>query len=150
MRLSEDWMQAVIAHEIEGIEVVDLQEAGNRARRILRVFVDHPDGVTHDMCVRVSDIVSSALDEINYSDGPYSLEVSSPGIERVLKKPAHFRAQVGKKVYVKTSVPLVGRKVWQGILREVREDSIVVVEGTQEVEIEFANVANAHLVFEFK
>jgi ribosome maturation factor RimP len=149
VKLSEEWVQAVIAHQLEGIEVVDLEEAGSRIHRIIRLYVDRPGGVTHEVCARVSEVVGQALDQIDYADGPYSLEVSSPGIERVLKKREHFEAQLGNKVYVKTFAPVGGRKVWQGILREVRGDGIVVVDGAHEAEIGLANVAKAHLVFEF-
>ena len=62
-------------------------------------------------------------------DGSYTLEVSSPGLERPLTKRSHFEAQVGKKVYVKTRLPVEGSKVWQGVLREVRDEEIVVEDG---------------------
>ena len=150
MKLNEEWLQSVILHQIEGVELVDLEEAGNRAHRIVRLYIDHPGGVTHDLCSRVSEVVGAALDETDYAEGPYSLEVSSPGIERVLKKQAHFEAQVGQKVYVKTFAPVEGQKVWQGILREVRGDSVIVDDGAHEAEIGLGNVAKAHLVFEFK
>ena len=78
--------------------------------------------MTHDLCARVSAAVGRALDEVDAFEGAYTLEVSSPGIERPLRKRSHFEAQVGKKVYVKTSQPVEGSKVWQGILLEVVED----------------------------
>ena len=150
MKLSEEWLQSLMVDHIAGVELVDLEEAGNRAHRIVRLFIDYPGGVTHELCIRVSEVVGAALDETDYAEGPYSLEVSSPGIERVLKKPAHFEAHVGQKVYVKTFAPVEGQKVWQGVLREMRGDSVVVVDGAHEAEIGLGNVAKAHLVFEFK
>lgn len=150
VKLDEEWLQSLMVDRFEGVELVDLEEAGNRAHRIVRLYIDCPDGVTHELCARVSELVGAALDETDYAEGPYSLEVSSPGIERVLRKPAHFEAQVGQKVYVKTFAPVGGQKVWQGVLREVHGDSVVVVDGAREAEIGLGNVAKAHLVFEFK
>jgi ribosome maturation factor RimP len=146
VKLNEEWLQSLMVGRIEGVE---LEEAGNRAHRVVRLYVDYPGGVTHDVCALVSEAVGAALDETDYAEGPYSLEVSSPGIERVLKKPAHFAAHVGQKVYVKTFAPVGGQKVWQGVLREVRGDAVVVVDGAHEAEIGLGNVAKAHLVFEF-
>lgn len=150
MKLSEEWLQGLMVGRIEGVELVDLEEAGNRAHRTVRLYIDYPGGVTHDLCSRVSEVVGAALDETDYAEGPYLLEVSSPGIERVLKKPAHFEAHVGQKVYVKTFTPVGGQKVWRGVLREMRGESVVVVDGAHEAEIGLGNVAKAHLVFEFK
>jgi ribosome maturation factor RimP len=150
VKLSEEWLQSLMVDQIAGVELVDLEEAGNRAHRIVRLFIDYPGGVTHELCSRVSEAVGAALDEADNAEGPYSLEVSSPGIERVLKKPAHFEAHVGQMVYVKTFAPVGGQKVWQGVLREMRGDSVVVVDGAHEAEIGLGNVAKAHLVFEFK
>jgi ribosome maturation factor RimP len=150
VKLTEQWVEEQMAGQVEDVEVVDLEETGSRAHRIVRLFIDCPGGVTHELCARVSEVVGAALDEAGYAEGPYSLEVSSPGLERVLKKRAHFEAQVGREVYVKTFAPVAGHKVWRGILREVREHSVVVVEDKIEAEIELSNVARAHLIFAFE
>jgi len=93
--------------------------------------------------------VGRALDEIDAFEGAYTLEVSSPGIERPLRKVGHFEAQVGKKVYVKTLLPVEGSKVWQGILHEVTEDSIVVEEAGRTARIPLEQITSAHLMYEF-
>ena len=150
MALSEAWIQDVIDREVEGVELVLLEEVGNRRQKIVRLYVDHAGGVTHELCSRVSGAVGQALDETDVFEGAYTLEVSSPGLERPLRKRRHFEAQVGKKVYVKTRVPVEGSKVWQGILLEVGETDIVVKDATREARIPFGEIVNAHLVFEFK
>lgn len=147
--LTEDWFQQVIDREVEGVELVLLEEAGNRRQKILRLFIDHPGGVNHELCARVSAAVGQALDEVDAFEGAYTLEVSSPGIERPLRKRGHFEAQVGKKVYVKTQLPVEGSKVWQGILQEVTEDSVVVEEAGRVARIPLEAITSAHLVFEF-
>lgn len=150
MKLSETWIQEVLDGMAASVELVDLEVAGNRRQRVVRLFVDHPDGVTHDLCAEVSRVVGEALDRIDWAEDPYRLEVSSPGLERPLRKPAHFHAQAGKKVYVKTFAPVAGRKVWRGALADVRDQSIVVREGGEEAEIRFDQIAHAHLVYEFE
>ena len=97
MKLTEKWVQEVIDRHVENVELVALEDVGNRRHRVVRLFIDHPAGVSHDLCARVSGFMGAALDEAGSFDGPYTLEVSSPGLERPLTKPAHFPAQVGRE-----------------------------------------------------
>ena len=131
-------------------ELVLLEEAGNRRNKILRLYIDHPGGVTHDLCAQVSAAVGKALDEVDAFEGAYTLEVSSPGIERPLRKRSHFEAQVGKKVYVKTRVPIEGSKVWQGDPAGSADDAVVVEEAGREARIPLEEIASAHLIYEFR
>ncbi len=80
----------------------------------------------------------------------YVFEVSSPGIERPLRKRSHFEAQIGKKVYVKTRTPVEGSKVWQGTLLEVGADEIVVTGSGAAARIPLGEISSAHLIYEFK
>ena len=150
MGLSEAWFQQVIDQEVEGVELVLLEEAGSRRQKTLRLYIDHPGGVTHELCSRVSGAVGRVLDEKDAFEAAYTLEVSSPGLERPLRKRSHFEAQVGKKVYVKTRVAVEGSKVWQGLLLEVGTDEIVVQEAGREVRIPLDGIAGAHLIYEFR
>ncbi len=147
--LSEAWVQDVIGQEVAGVELVILEEVGSRRQKIVRLFIDHPGGVTHELCSRVSAAVGQALDEADVFEGSYTLEVSSPGLERPLRKRSHFEAQVGKKVYVKTRAPIDGAKVWQGTLLEVGETDILVKDAGREARIPLAEVSSAPLLFEF-
>jgi ribosome maturation factor RimP len=119
MALTENWLQQVIDQGVGGVEVVILEQVGNRRQKTVRLFIDHPGGVTHELCGRVSEVVGRALDEVDAIGCPYTLEVSSPGLDRPLRKREHFEAQVGKSIYVKTRVPVDGSKVWQGRLMEL-------------------------------
>ena len=148
--LSETWVQEVIDREVEDVELVLLEEVGGRRQRLVRLYIDRPGGVTHELCSRISSVVGQALDERDAIDGPYTLEVSSPGLERPLRKRGHFEAQVGKKVYVKTRMPVEGAKVWQGVLLEVDADTIVVDDAGRVARIPLGEIGNAHLIFEFK
>jgi ribosome maturation factor RimP len=143
MALSEAWLQEIIDLEVEGVELVLLEQVGGKGQKVVRLFIDHADGVTHELCGRVSYAVSVVL------DGPYTLEVSSPGLERPLRKKEHFEAQVGKKVYVKTRVPVEGTKVWQGRLVEVTPDAVLVEDEARRVKIQLSDISSAHLIYEF-
>jgi len=149
VKLSEEWVQQVLGKQFEDVELVLLEELGNRRQKIVRLYVDHPGGVTHELCSRVSGVVGNAIDEAGMFEEGYTLEVSSPGIERPLRKRSHFEAQVGKKVYVKTKVPIEGSKVWQGTLLEVGSEDILVREAAREARIPLAEISNAHLIYEF-
>ena len=81
---------------------------------------------------------------------PYTLEVSSPGLERPLRKREHFEAQVGKKVYVKTRVPVDGTKVWQGRLVEVTPEAVLVEDGAKQARIPLSDISSAHLIYDFE
>jgi ribosome maturation factor RimP len=150
MRPTEAWLQEVIDQEVAGVELVAFEQAGGAKQRTVRLYVDHPDGVTHELCGRVSDAVGKALDESDAFGGPYTLEVSSPGLERPLRKQSHFEAQVGKKAYVKTRVPVEGTKVWQGKLVEVGAEEVVIEDAGRQIRIPLDEISSAHLIYEFK
>lgn len=149
-KLTETWVQEVIDQNVESVELVALEESGSRRQRVVRLFIDHPQGVSHELCANVSSFMGAAIDEAGSMDGPYTLEVSSPGLERPLTKPAHFRAQLGKKVEVRTRVVVGGRSVWRGTLREVREGEIEIADAAKVGVIALSDIAAAHLVYEFK
>jgi ribosome maturation factor RimP len=150
VKLTESWVQSVIDDRFDDVELVTLEDVGNRRRRIIRLYVDVPGGVDHDLLTQVSHAVGAALDEARVAEGPYTLEVSSPGLERPLTKPRHFADRVGQKVWIRTAEPVAGKKVWQGVLRAADETGVLVTEGDEEVRIGFDNVAKAHLVYEFE
>lgn len=147
---SEAWFQEVISQGAEGVELVLLEEVGGRRQKIIRLYIDHPKGVTHELCSLVSGVVGRALDDAGAYEAAYTLEVSSPGLERPLRRRSHFEAQLGKKVYVKTRVAVDGRKVRQGVLREVGTDEIVIEETGREVRIPLGEISSAHLIYEFE
>jgi ribosome maturation factor RimP len=149
MVLTETWLQQIIRRELDDVELVMLEQLGGKQHRTVRLYIDHPDGVTHELCGRVSDVVGRALDEVDAIGGPYALEVSSPGLERPLRKREHYEAQVGKKVNVKTRVPVEGSRVWQGKLTEVGAEEIVIEAEGRQVRIRLADITGAHLIYEF-
>jgi len=137
----------------EGLELVDLEFVREREGWVLRLFIDKPGGrVGLDECSQVSRAVDPVLDVEDIIPHEYSLEVSSPGVNRPLKTPAHFARVQGQKVKVKTFGP-VGeppRKNFTGTLTGVAGDGISVeVEGAGTFHIHFKDIAKANLEFEF-
>jgi len=150
MAVTETWLQQVIDRELAGVELVLLEQLGGKGRKTLRLYIDHARGVTHDLCGQVSEVVGKALDDADAVDGEYTLEVSSPGLERPLRKREHFEAQVGRQVCLKTRVPVEGRKVWQGKLVEVTPGAVVIEDGGRRATIDMGDIGSAHLVYEFE
>jgi ribosome maturation factor RimP len=126
----------------EGGELVEAQFS---AGPLLTLLVDREDGpVDHEFCSRVVSAVSPALEAEGY-DG--MLEVSSPGIERPLTRPEHFRRFVGHEAKVRLSEPVEGRRNFTGVIERAGENDFVLklLEGEAEVELPFGAVSRAHL-----
>lgn len=136
----------------EGMELVDLEYAREREGWVLRLFIDKAGGVGLEDCTQVTRAVEPALDVEDPIPHEYNLEVSSPGLNRPLKKPQHFEQAKGKKVKVKTFGP-VGeppRKNFSGVLQALDGDVVVVeVEGAGSFRIPLKDIAKANLEFEF-
>jgi len=114
------WEIARRAGEREGIQVWDIELAGGGRNRVLRIYIDKPGGVSHGDCELVSDQVGTVLDVEDVIPGQsYTLEVSSPGIERKLRRVDHFARSVGQKVRVQLREPVEGQKRWEGALAGV-------------------------------
>src|SRR5271156_2327430 len=106
----------------EGIEVVDVQMLGGGGARLLRIFIDKPEGVSHADCEFISHQVGTILDIEDVIPGAhYTLEVSSPGVERKLTKPRDFERFVGKKVKVALRAPVENSRHWMGTLKSFAE-----------------------------
>ncbi len=136
----------------EGLELLELEFLREHGGWILRLFVDLPGGVVGiDECALASKAVDKALEVEDIIPHEYSLEVSSPGLNRPLKKLAHFKAVVGKQIRVKTFAPLFEppRKNFLGTLSSVSEASVTVeVEGAGAFTIPLKDIARANLEFQ--
>lgn len=140
--------RAVVEPIIEslGYEVVDVVFVKEGPQRILRITIDHPDGIDLDACTRVSEAIDAPLDEADPIPGSYSLEVSSPGLDRPLYKPQHFERFAGREVEVRTYAPIDGRKNWRGILVGLQGDELALQVDGAEVRLPFDQVSRARLV----
>ncbi|MFQ3582293.1 ribosome maturation factor RimP [Chloracidobacterium validum] len=133
----------------DGFEFVVCEMKGTGRRRLLRVIVDHPNGITLDQCAALSRRIGDHLDALDAVPTAYTLEVSSPGVERGLYRLTDYRRFVGHRVRVRTATTLDGKRVFRGRLQEVRESGppVIVLAGDTgaEVPIAFSNIAQAQL-----
>jgi len=148
--------EALVRPVIEqaGFEFVELATTREHGRKVLRVVVDRPGGVDLDALSQLSATVSRHLDLEGYEDGPYGLEVSSPGIERPLKRPEHFARSVGEQVKVKTTAPMAGSRTHTGTLVSADEDAIVIATtdgdgGSGDLRVPYADIVSARTVVDW-
>ena len=111
--------------EADGFELVDLEFKFQEGRWILRLYIDTPGGVTLDDCENVSRQVSALLDVEDPIEQSYTLEVSSPGINRVLRKEKDFELFAGSPVWLKTTRKVSGRRTFRGVLKGMENSNIV-------------------------
>ncbi|MBQ7676812.1 MAG: ribosome maturation factor RimP, partial [Lachnospiraceae bacterium] len=113
----------------------------------LRAFIDKEGGITIEDCVTVSREMNEILDREDYIADAYTFEVSSPGVERVLKKDAHFTAALGKEVAAKLFTPMDGQKEFAGILKAFSDADVTIeADGTEKV-LQRKDIAKIHLAF---
>src|SRR3954447_16224508 len=127
-----------VEHDLPGVEVLAV-ELANPDRFV--VFVDHPEGVDHALCARVTDLLRDYLRE-------YSIDVSSPGTERPLRKPTHFARVVGSRVQLRTSAPLDGRSKFKGEVKDAGTDAVTLGVDDNTVDIPYGLIVRSNLIDE--
>ena len=147
-------MRALIEPLVDdhGLELVDVDLKRGRAPWTLRVIVDTQEGdgrVPVEQCAGVSREIGSHLDAGNLIPSRYTLEVSSPGLDRVLAREKDFRAACGREVKLETRAPRDGRRRFRGRLVGFDDEVARLLVDGEEVEIAFADVASANAVYEF-
>lgn len=128
-----------------GYELVELEYSAGRAHAVLRLFIDKAEGVGVGDCERVSREVSALLDVEDPIPSAYTLEVSSPGFDRVLRTRAHFERFAGARVFVELKVPRSGRRRYTGTLLSVDETGIAVEVDKERVEMTYEEIGKARL-----
>ncbi|PYV95520.1 MAG: ribosome maturation factor [Acidobacteria bacterium] len=141
-----------------GLEIVEVELRGGGKARMLRIFIDKSGGVTHEDCANLSREVGTILDvEDVIPGGSYLLEVSSPGLDRKLSRPADYERFTGSRVKVMTRQPVNGSRHFEGRLESFQQGRLTIEMnaarkkprlggGSQKLEIELANVEKANLV----
>ncbi|MEA5020354.1 MAG: ribosome maturation factor RimP [Gordonibacter sp.] len=129
----------------EGIEVVTVEVVGAKKAPTIRVYIDTPDGVSFDELSSAQAWINAVMDELDPFPGAYTLEVSSPGIDRPLRTPRHFAQFVGGTAVVKTSAPLEGRSAFTGVIVAVGEEMLELDVDGRAVCIPFSTIKHAHL-----
>ncbi len=132
---------AALGFEMVGIEFV---RAGKHST--MRVYIDHPDGITVDHCAEVSHQVSAVLDVEDPINTEYNLEVSSPGMERPLFKLQHYIDSVGEVVTLRLKMPMGDRRNFKGKLLSEADGMLTIEVDNQEFVLAFANIEKGNVV----
>ena len=128
-----------VERQIPGVEVLAVELLSPTR---FCVFIDHPQGVDHALCARVTDLLRGYLDR-------YTVDVSSPGLERPLRKPAHFRNAIGRRVSLRTSEEIGGRKRFKGTVAAANHDALALgVDDGERILIPYAAIVRGNLIDE--
>ena len=140
------WEELVPHLEEQGYELVEVEFGRSSGGWALRIYIDSSEGITLDDCQAVSHLLSPILDAAGFIDQGYVLEVSSPGFDRPVRKPADFERFTGERILVRTHTPVEGRKTFRGVLTGF-SDGLVLVECEGAIcEVHLENVLKANLV----
>ena len=135
--------------EALGFELVGVEFVRAGKHSILRVYIDHENGIDVDDCADVSRQISAVLDVEDPITTEYNLEVSSPGMDRPLFTPVHYASVVGETVELKLSMPQDGRRNFKGLLLKCENDSILIKVDNDEFSLAIANIEKGNLVPNF-
>lgn len=129
-----------------GYELYDVEYVKEEKDYFLRIYIDSEKGIDLDDCEKVSNSITEILDKEDYIKEQYFLEVSSPGIERVLRKEKHLKDNVGNEIQIKLFKQLEGQKQYKGILKDFNNDYITIF-NDREVKIDRKNISQIKTVY---
>jgi ribosome maturation factor RimP len=129
-----------------GFELVEVEYLQQDGRPTLRVYLDREGGVTLDQCAEASRLIGPLLDEADFVDSAYVLEVSSPGIERPVRKPVDFERFAGEMIRVVTHASVAGRTRFKGAIGELDDGMVQIATDDDSVSIHLDNIKTAKLV----
>ena len=144
-------LQAIIEPAVTalGYELVGIEYLAQGKHSVLRVYIDHENGISVDDCADVSHQVSAVLDVEDPITGLYTLEVSSPGLDRPLFSEAHYQRYVGHLAEIRLRSPLDGRRKFKGRLQSVQDGQVVIEVDGVDYSIALDNIEKANLVHEW-
>ena len=147
----EQKAEALVSPIVEkyGFELVDVEYVKEGGSFYLRAYIDKPGGITVDDCETVSREFSDKLDEADFIEEAYIMEVSSPGLGRPLKKEKDFKRSIGKEVEIRTYRPIDREKEFYGILKAYDENSVTIDCEEKERTFQKAEIALIRLAFDF-
>ena len=145
----EERVENLIKKDIEnlGYELYDVEYSKEGKDYYLRVFIDKPSGIDLNDCEKVSNIINPILDEADYINEMYFLEVSSPGVERTLRKDKHLELAIGKEIEIKLFKPFENKKDISGILKEFNNDTICLQIEDKEIKVERKDISQMKLKY---
>lgn len=137
------------AVEEVGVDLLGIEFVSAGKHSILRLFIDHENGIDVDNCADVSRQVGAILDVEDPISTEYNLEVSSPGLDRPLFTIEQYAAVIGETINIRLSMPLNGRRKFKGILNAIEKDTFIVTVDGEEFELIFNNIDKGNLVYNF-
>ena len=146
----EEKVESLIEPKVQelGYNLYDVEYVKEGKEYYLRVYIDKDTGISLEDCELVSNNINELLDQADYIKEQYFLEVSSPGIERILKKDKHLKDNIGNEVQIKLFKPFEGKKQYKGILKDFDETKIEIVSQNEEqIEIDRKNISQIKTVY---
>ncbi len=146
----EEKVEDLIASKVNelGFDLYDVEYVKEGKEYYLRVYIDKEDGIDLNDCETVSNGISDILDEANYIKEQYFLEVSSPGIERVLRKEKHLQANIGNQIEIRLFKPIEKQKQYTGILIGFNKESVE-IENEKVISIDRKNIAQIKTIYDW-
>lgn len=147
----EDKVENLIKTKVQelGYNLYDVEYVKEGKDYFLRIYIDKDNGITLDDCENVSNNITEILDNADYIKEQYFLEVSSPGVERVLKKDKHLKSNIGTNIQVKLFKPFNGQKQYEGILKDFDNNIIKIETASEILEIERQNIGQIKTIFDW-
>ena len=147
----EEKVEELIQNKVKelGYELYDVQYVKEGKDYFLRIFIDKPEGIDLNDCEKVSNEINPIIDKADYIKEAYFLEVSSPGVERVLRKDKHLEQNIGKEIENKLFKPIENEKIQDGILKQYNEEAITIEVNDEEKIIDNKNIALMKLKYNF-
>ena len=131
-----------------GYELYDVEYAKEGKNYFLRIIIDKPEGIDLNDCEKVNNAITDMLDEANYIKEQYFLEVSSPGIERVIRKEKHLKQNIGQEIQVKLfRKDQNGKKEYQGKLLDYTSENITIQTSEEKIKIERKNISQIRTIY---
>lgn len=145
----ESKVEKLIAPQIEnlGYELYDVEYVKEGKDYYLRIYIENEKGISLDDCEKVSNEITDILDKEDYIKEQYFLEVSSTGVEKVLKKDKHLKANLGVNVQIKLFKPINKNKQYQGVLKDFNENEIILETEEESITLERKNISQIKTIY---
>lgn len=147
----EKKIEELVEPEIEklGLELYDVEYVKEGKEYYLRIYIDSEKGVSIEDCENVTNVLNDILDKADYIKEQYFLEVSSAGIEKVLKYDKHFEKNLGKKIEINLYTKFENKKQYVGTLERYNDNEIVILTDDEEISFDKKNIANIKLIYDW-
>ena len=147
----EEKVENLIENKVQelGYSLYDVEYVKEGKDYYLRIYIENEKGISLDDCELVSNNITELLDKEDYIKEQYFLEVSSTGVERVLKKDKHLQSNIGVNVEIKLFKPFNGQKQYEGILKSFDENNVVIEKDMEEISIERQNIGQIKTIFDW-